>query len=257
MPGAKFPEGYPRMYHQIAEKLLMNRPAFLEVKPTINLTHARATFNNFRASWLRKYEYFAKNKDPQANEAYDTHVRLMSYTVTIQNNALLFTSKEIEQDLEMNEFGSAPEFFTHRPPITPQAEQHKGKKGGSWILPPLLDEINKEGLQEANEKIREIFPKQPREQIISDNPPLKFSSKEEEVFFMANGVLPKDEKELKAGYPLTPKPVKVEAPPLDDLLPKEQPKEQPKADLSQWAPRISKQGIPLAPPPEYKELLKK
>ncbi len=107
MPGPKYPQGYPQYFHQIAAKLISERPARLEVDMPIQAGYARSHFNYFRQSWMRYYEFMTKAKDhQQARVALDTYNKLVSYEVKIAPpRTLIFTSKEINYELAMRETG--------------------------------------------------------------------------------------------------------------------------------------------------------
>lgn len=202
MPAPKYPQGYPRLYHQIMDKLIAERPGFLTVVVHVNLKHARATFNYFRQSWLRHYEFLVKQKShEEANRAYEIYSMLMTYSVGMDGNKLTFASKEASEELEFESFDQAPRFFTHTAP------RREGSKEETKIAAPkvekLFDEFIKDGLKEAEDTARAIFPMQKKEPIIPDNLPLNghaISSltEEEKAFFLAHGRKPNNRQELEA-----------------------------------------------------------
>jgi len=209
MPGPKYPQGYNRFYHQIMSKLVSERPAVLAVRTTLHPGHARATFNYFRQSWLRQYEFFSKQKSfAQADRAYDTYNRLMSYSVGIDGDRLIFTSKEIGEDIEFEMHGQAPQFFKNDSPMREEYyPNRKDKKKGEESLKTDFNEYINDTLKEAESvALTTLGHGKKSAPIIADNPLPTPQSKptrapataEEHAFYLVYSRLPKSFEELDA-----------------------------------------------------------
>ncbi len=175
MPGPKFPQGYPSYYHDIAARLLSERPARLEVDMPIQAGYARSSFNYFRQSWLRWYEFLDKKKDHhQANVALSTYNGLVTYSVQISPpRTLIFLSKEARVALEMRSSGEVEVSLSEwLPKRDDHVEAHANRKGRikmkDWKNIPSWDGKQQDAEVAAALGIKSVEKPAP---IIDDNPP--------------------------------------------------------------------------------------
>lgn len=178
MPGPKFPQAYPQYFHTIAAKLISERPERLEVDVPIQAGYARSHFNYFRQSWMRYYEFMTKAKDfDAARVALDTYNKLVSYEVKIAPpRTLIFTSKDVQVDLVMRESGRVE---TELREWLPRMEDKKvatrgSRKTGRIHLSDTsnLPVFDAKEMDEAAARVFGLKPKEKKEQVMPDNPPL-------------------------------------------------------------------------------------
>lgn len=147
MPGAKFPSAYRRVFHDIAAKLMVERPLELRVRiPSMKPIYARATFNYFRQSWLRQYQFLKKEGDKEgAQRSFDTYQRLQEYEVRIDGDELRFSSKTQEEPVFFETVGAVavqPQLFDfdYQPPSESALRALLGSK--STELPEQIIDDN-------------------------------------------------------------------------------------------------------------------
>jgi hypothetical protein len=152
----------------------------MEVDLPMQAGYARSHFNYFRQSWIRYYEFLQKQKDYQkAEAAMDTYNRLASYMVQIAPpRTLIFTSKDIPQDLAIRTEGQVPEgIFDSWLPKRQDIKESKphNKRSGRIKLANTenIPEFDQKKIDEDAARILGITTKADRkaEQVIPDNPP--------------------------------------------------------------------------------------
>lgn len=211
MPGAKFPVGYDRIYHDIAAKLIDERPQVLEVDMHKQAGYARSTFNYFRQSWLRYYQFLTKAGDhSRAMVALDTYNRLAEYEVRIAPPwTLIFSSKAALPPVTMRSSGKVEETLKDWLPVTEDAREAKATKKGkvrgriqlrsTHGLPVYDPKAQEESVLKAL-KIDTKATTNP-EQVIPNNPPpnssIQPSARDQYSFFLANGREPSSQDELE------------------------------------------------------------
>ena len=177
MPGPKYPQGYPQYFHQIAAKLISERPARLEVDMPIQAGYARSHFNYFRQSWMRYYEFMTKAKDhQQARVALDTYNKLVAYEVKIAPpKTLVFISKEINFELAMRETGQVELNFREWLPRIEDQKSYmpKSQKTGRIHLKDTknIPAFDAKQIDSETAAALGIKPREKSAPVTDDNPP--------------------------------------------------------------------------------------
>lgn len=197
MPGPRFPQGYKKVYHDIAAKLIAEQPERLQVTiPGVQCAYARSTFNYFRQSYLRYFDFLQKQKDfDAAKRAMDIYNRLASYSVQISPPfSLILTSKNIDIEVTMESTGRLEVEFSQ---WLPQMEDHKqsanqhSKRGPLKLkdrsnLPTEFDV--QMGLKRQEQLVQEFFGNKTSNSapVIPDNPPTTapFGSEADNLAFL-------------------------------------------------------------------------